>query len=133
MYFFPLSSYPSLKSVDVSLSSLVRDSRRLVHGVLLLVLVLLLDHRLGRLVIIAHVLQQVGPHLAPVRAVRAQAPGLFAAFVLQVALQRAPPLVRAAALRTLVAHGRGSVDGRAGDGKHEVCGEIQIQIATLHP
>lgn len=80
-----------------------------------------------RLVIVAHVFQQVGPDFTSVRAMRAQTPGLFAALILQVALQRAPPLVRAATLRTLVAHGRCrvTVDGRARDGKHEVYRKIQ--------
>lgn len=80
-----------------------------------------------RLVIVAHVLQQVGPDFTSVRAMRAQAPGLFATLILQVAFQRAPPLVRAATLRTLVSHGRRrvTIDGRARDGKHEVYRKIQ--------
>lgn len=52
---------------------------------------------------------------------RAQAPGLFAALVLQMTLKRTPPLVRAAALRTLVAHGRRVIDRRTGYGEHEFC------------
>lgn len=89
----------------------------------------MLHRRDGRrgFVIVAHVFQQVGPHFAPVRTVRAQAPGLFAALVLQMALQRAPPLVRAAALRTLITDGGRVVDGRAGDGEHEVCIGVNTQ------
>lgn len=99
--------------------------RSFVHGVTLR------RRRCGRLrrrlVIVAHVLQQVGPDFTSVRTMRAQAPRLFAALVLQVTLQRAPPLVRAATLRTLIAYSRRRViiDGRARDGKHEVYRKIQ--------
>lgn len=54
--------------------------------------------------IVPQVFEQVGPHLASVRTMRTDEPRLFTALVLQVTLERGPPLVTAATLVTFMPH-----------------------------